>query len=139
MENTLHATSQSGIPAMPKPGRPVLEKCVVPVAPTCFLLLANAQTRTRTPDSIAVLSDYLREIVKTYHAYGAANLTFIISDLHALQHGGFFMPDNQRAMVGELPIELRYLFASESGVVQCTSSSRTLTYWAKYFAKEGAR
>ena len=139
MENTLHATSQSGIPAMPKPGRPVLEKCVVPVAPTCFLLLANAQTRTRTPDSIAVLSHYLREIVKTYHAYGAANLTFIISDLHALQLGGFFLPDNQRALVGGLPIELRYLFASESGVVQCTSSSRTLTYWAKYLAKEGAR
>lgn len=139
METTLHPTSQSGIPAMPKPGRPVLEKCVVPVAPTCFVLLANAQTRTRTPDSIAMLSHYLREIVKTYHAYGAANLTFIISDLHALQHGGFFLPDNQRALVGGLPIELRYLFASESGVVQCTSSSRTLTYWAKYFAKEGAR
>ena len=139
MENTLHATSQSGIPAMPKPGRPVLEKCVVPVAPTCFLLLANAQTRTRTPESIAVLSDYLREIVNTYHAFGAANLTFIISDLHALQHGGFFLPDSQRALVGGLPIELRYLFASESGVVQCTSSSRTLAYWAKYLAKEGVR
>ena len=139
METTLHATSQSGIPAMPKPGRPVLEKCVVPVAPTCFLLLANAQTRTRTPDSIAVLSDYLREIVKTYHAFGAANLTFIISDLQALQLGGFFMPENQRALVGNLAIELRYLFASESGVVHSSSSSRTLTYWAKYFAKEGAR
>ncbi|TNC77530.1 hypothetical protein FHI69_09350 [Janthinobacterium lividum] len=135
METTLHAA----IPAMPRPGRPALEKCVVPVAPTCFLLLANAQTCTRTPDSIAVLSDYLREVVKTYHAYGAANLTFIISDLHALQHGGFFLPENQRFLVGALPIELRYLFASESGVVQCSSSSRTLTYWAKYLAKEGAR
>jgi len=139
MENTLHATSQSGIPAMPKPGRPALEKCVVPVAPTCFLLLANDQTRTRTPDSIAVLSDYLREIVKTYHAFGAANLTFIISDLQALQYGGFFMPENQRALVGDMAIELHYLFASELGVVHSSSSSRTLTYWAKYFAKEGAR
>ena len=139
MENTLHATSHADIPAMPKPGRPALEKCVVPVAPTCFLLQANAQTRTRAPDSIAVLSSYLREIVKTYHAYGAANLTFIISDLQALQNGGFFLPESQRALVDGLPIELRYLFASESGVVQCTSSSRTLTYWAKYFAKEGAR
>lgn len=140
MENTLHATSHADIPAMPKPGRPALEKCVVPVAPTCFLLLANAQTRTRTPDSIAVLSDYLREIVKTYHAYGAANLTFIISDLQALQHGGFFLPDNQRAMVGELPIVLCYMFASEAGVVYSSNNSlRTLTYWAKYFAKKGAR
>ena len=139
MENTLHATSHADIPAMPKPGRPALEKCVVPVAPTCFLLQANAQTRTRAPDSIAVLSSCLREIVKTYHAYGAANLTFIISDLQALQNGGFFLPESQRALVDGLPIELRYLFASESGVVQCTSSSRTLTYWAKYLAKEGAR
>ena len=135
METTLHAA----IPEMPKPGRPALEKCVVPIAPTCFLLLANAQTRIRTPESIAVLSDFLREIVKTYHVYGAANLTFIISDLQALQHAGFFLHANQRALVGDLPIELRYLFASESGVVQCTSSSRTLTYWAKYLAKEGAR
>ena len=139
METTLHTNSHADIPPMPKPGRPALEKCVVPIAPTCFLLLANAQTRTRTPDSIAVLSDYLREIVKTYHAYGAANLTFIISDLQALQHGGFFLPDSQRALVDGLAIELRYLFASDSGVVQCSSSSRTLIYWAKYFAKEGAR
>ncbi|AYM75470.1 hypothetical protein D9M09_06410 [Janthinobacterium agaricidamnosum] len=138
MENTLHATRPADIPAMPKPGRPALEKCVVPIAPTCFLLLANAQTRTRTPDSIAVLSDYLREIVKTYHAFGAANLTFIISDLQALQLGGFFTPENQRALVGDMAIELHYLFASESGVVHSSSSSRTLTYWAKYFAKEGA-
>ena len=59
--------------------------------------------------------------------------------LHALQLGGFFLPDNQRALVGELPIELRYLFASESGVTHSSSSSRTLAYWAKYFAKEGTR
>ena len=139
METMLHVADRADTPAMPKPGRPALEKCVVPVAPTCFLLLANAQTRIRTPESIVVLSDYLREIVKTYHAYGAANLTFIVSDLQALQLGGFFLPANQRALVGELPIELRYLFASESGVVHSSSSSHTLTYWAKYFAKEGTR
>jgi len=139
METMLHVTAPADTPAMPKPGRPALEKCVVPVAPTCFLLLANAQTRIRTPESIVVLSDYVREIVKTYHAYGAANLTFIISDLQALQLGGFFLPDNQRTLFGELSIELRYLFATESGVTHSSSSSRTLAYWAKYFAKEETR
>ncbi|MCC7681045.1 hypothetical protein [Janthinobacterium sp. FW305-128] len=133
MENTLHATSHADNSPAPTTPRPALQKCVVPVAPTCFLLHANAGT------SVKELSAYIREIAKTYHAYGAVNLTFIISDPHALQHGGFFLPDSQRALVGGLPIELRYLFASESGVVQCTSSSRTLTYWAKYFAKKGAR
>ncbi|MGX9777067.1 hypothetical protein ACWYXN_26670 [Janthinobacterium aestuarii] len=133
MENTLHATSHADNFPAPATPRPHLQKCVVPVAPTCFLLDASAGA------DIGALSAYIREIAKTYHAYGAANLTFIISDLHALQLGGFFMPYSQRGLVDGLPIELRYLFASESGVVQCTSSSRTLTYWAKYFAKEGAR
>ncbi|MGK5059019.1 hypothetical protein ACQ4WY_19005 [Janthinobacterium sp. LB2P49] len=135
MEITLHATSHANLSPAPATPRPALQKCVVPVAPTCFLLQAHAGTSA----SIGKLSEYLREIVKTYHTYGAANLTFIASDLQALQHGGFFLSDNQRALVGGLPIELRYMFASESGVVQCTSSSRTLTYWAKYFAKEGTR
>ena len=133
METTLHATSHADnipAPATPRPG---LQKCVVPVAPTCFLLHASAGA------SVADLSAYIRELAKTYHAYGAANITFIISDLHALQLGGFFLPDSQRGLVDGLPIGLRYLFASESGVVQCTSSSRTLTYWAKYLTKEGAR
>ncbi|MCA1862928.1 hypothetical protein JAB5_33200 [Janthinobacterium sp. HH103] len=133
METTLHATSHADNSLAPGAARPTLQKCLVPVAPTCFLLQAC------TGADIEALSAYIREIVKTYHAYGSANLTFIISDLHALQHGGFFLPDSQRTLVGGLPIELRYLFASESGVVQCTSSSRTLTYWAKYLAKEGAR
>ena len=133
METTLHATSHAHHFAAPCVARPALQKCVVPVAPTCFLLDA------RSGASIAELSAYIFEVAKTYHAYGATNLTFIISDLHALQHGGFFLPENQRFLVGGLPIELRYLFASESGVVQCSSSSRTLTYWAKYLAKEGAR
>ncbi|WP_426054700.1 hypothetical protein [Janthinobacterium sp. PSPC2-1] len=133
MENTLHATSHADKSMASSTIRPTLQNCIVPVAPTCFLLQTSAGI------SIAALTAHIHEIAKTYHAYGAANLTFIISDLHALQHGGFFLPDSQRALVGNLPIELRYLFASESGVVQCTSSSRTLTYWAKYFAKEGAR
>jgi hypothetical protein len=132
MENTLHATSHADNSPAPDAARPALQKCVVPVAPTCFLLHASADA------DISALSTYIHEIAKTYHAYGAANLTFIVSDLPALQQGGFFLPDSQRALVGGLPIELRYLLASESGVVQCTSSSRTLTYWAKYFAKEGA-
>ncbi|QDG73504.1 hypothetical protein [Janthinobacterium tructae] len=134
MENTLHATSHADNSPAPNTARPALQKCVVPVAPTCFLLHANAGT------SVKELSAYIREVAKTYHAYGAANITFIISDLHALQLGGFFMPDNQRAMVGELPIVLCYMFASEAGVVYSSNNSlRTLTYWAKYFAKEWAR
>lgn len=133
METTLHATSNAHHFPAPCMARQALQKCVVPVAPTCFLLHASAGA------SVADLSAYIRELAKTYHAYGAANLTFIVSDLHALQHGGFFLPDSQRSLVDGLPIELRYLFASESGVVQCTSSSRTLTYWAKYLSKEGAR
>ena len=133
METTIYAASQADYSTAPGTPRPAMQKCLVPVAPTCFLLDVSAGA------NIADLCAYIREIAKTYHAYGAANLTFIISDLHALQHGGFFLPDSQRALVGGLPIELRYLFASESGVVQCTNSSRTLTYWAKYFAKEGAR
>ena len=133
METTLHATSHADHSLAPTTARPAQKKCLVPVAPTCFLLHASADA------DISALSACIREVAKTYHAYGAANITFIISDLHALQHGGFFLPDSQRALVGSLPIELRYLFASESGVVQCTSSSRTLTYWAKYLAKEGAR
>jgi hypothetical protein len=134
METTLHVTTHADkSPASATP-HPTLQKCVVPVAPTCFLLHANPGT------SIGELSAYIREIAKTYHAYGAANLTFIISDLHALQLGGFFMPDNQRAMVSELPIVLCYMFASEAGVVYSSNNSlRTLTYWAKYFAKEWAR
>jgi len=134
MEITLHAASQADYSTAPAAPRPALQKCVVPVAPTCFLLHASADA------DIGVLSAYIREIAKTYHAYGAANITFIISDLHALQLGGFFMPDNQRAMVGELPIVLCYMFASEAGVVYSSNNSlRTLTYWAKYFAKEWAR
>lgn len=133
METTLHATSHTDHSPAEATPRPHLQKCVVPVAPTCFLLHAGAGANV--PD----LSAYIREVAKTYQAYGATNLTFIISDLHVLQLGGFFLPDNQRALVGDLAVELRYLFASESGVVQCTSSSRTLTYWATCFAKEGAR
>ena len=133
MEITLHAASQADYSTAPAVPRPALQKCVVPVAPTCFLLHASAAA------NIADLCAYIREIARTYHAYGAANLTFIISDAQPLQVLGFFSPANQRALADSLPIELRYLFASESGVVQCTSSSRTLTYWAKYFAKEGAR
>jgi len=133
METTLHATCHADKAPAPDTALLALQKCVVPVAPTCFLLYANAST------SIGELSAYIRDVAKTYHAYGAANITFIISDLYALQLGGFFMPDNQRALVNDLAIELHYLFASESGVVQCSSSSRTLTYWAKYLAKEGAR
>ena len=133
METTLHATSHADKSMESSTTRPTLQDCIIPVAPTCFLLQASAGI------GIAALTAHIHEIARTYHAYGAANLTFIVSDLQALQHDGFFSPDNQRALVGNLPIELRYLFASESGVVQCTNSSRTLTYWAKYFAKEGAR
>jgi hypothetical protein len=133
MENTLHASINADKSPAPATPRPAPQKCVEPVAPTCFLLDVSAGA------NIADLCAYIREIAMTYHAYGAANLTFIISDAQPLQLFGFFSPANQRALADSLLIELRYLFASESGVVQCTSSSRTLTYWAKYFAKEGAR
>ena len=133
MENTICAASQADYSTAPGTPRPAMQKCLVPVAPTCFLLDVSAGA------NIADLCAYIREIARTYHAYGAANLTFIISDMQPLQLFGFFSPANQRALADSLPIELRYLFASESGVVQCSSSSRTLTYWAKYLAKEGAR
>ena len=133
METTIYAASQADYSTAPGTPRPAMQKCLVPVAPTCFLLDVSAGA------NIADLCAYIREIARTYHAYGAANLTFIISDAQPLQLFGFFSRANQRALADSLPIELRYLFASESGAVQCTSSSRTLTYWAKYFAKEGAR
>lgn len=101
METTLYATSHADNSPAPSAALPAPQKCVVPVAPTCFLLHASAGA------DIEALSSYIREIAKTYHAYGAANITFIISDLHALQLGGFFSPDSQRALVDGLPIELR--------------------------------
>jgi hypothetical protein len=96
------------------------------VAPTCFLLHASAGA------SISELSAYIHEIAKTYQAYGAANLTFIISDAQALQLGGFFTLENQRALVGNLSLEMRYLFASEEGTT-------ALSYWGEGMAKAGAR
>jgi len=133
METTLYATSQTAPSTAQQPARPALEKCVVPVAPTCFLLHASAGV------DIGALSAYIREIARTYHAYGAASLTFIISDAQALQHAGFFSPDNQRALVDSLPIELRYLFASEAGATYVGETGRTLPYWGEYFSKAGAR
>ena len=126
METTLHATSHADKSPAPATLRPALQQCVMPVAPTCFLLHATAGT------SVAELSAYIREIAKTYHAYGAANLTFIISDAQALQLGGFFTSENQRALVGSLPLEMRYLFASEKGTT-------ALSYWGEGMAKVGAR
>ena len=133
METMLYATSHADNSPAPGAALLALQKCVVAVAPTCFLLHASAGA------DIGALAAHIREIAQTYHASGAAHLTLIISDLHALQLGGFFLPDSQRGLVDGLPIELHYLFASGSGVVHCSCSSRTLTYWAKYFAKEGAR
>ncbi|MDN2703469.1 hypothetical protein O0881_15870 [Janthinobacterium sp. SUN100] len=133
MENTLHATSDADKSMASSTIRPTLQNCIVPVAPTCFLLQASAGI------GIAALSARIHEIAKTYHAYGAANLTFIISDAQALNVAGFFTPEHQRVLLGDLAIDLRYLFASELGVVPYISSLRTQTDWAKYFPKEGAR
>lgn len=133
METTLHAAchaDNSPAPAMP---RPALQKCVVPVAPTCFLLHAGAGI------GIAALTAYIHEIAKTYHAYGAANLTFIVSDAQALERDGFFAPPKQRALVGKLPIEVNYIFANEAGSLHCCGASHTLPYWAEHFLKPGAR
>lgn len=131
MENTLHATSHIDNSLATDTTRQSLQKCVEPVAPTCFLLHVHTD--------IGGLTTYIHEIAKTYHAYGATNLTFIVSNAQALSVAGFFTPDHQRVLLGDLEIDLRYLFASESGVVPYISSSRTLTDWAKYFPKNGAR
>ncbi|OHV94934.1 hypothetical protein AKG95_21795 [Janthinobacterium lividum] len=133
METTLHASSHADhSPALATP-RPALQQCVVPVAPACFLLQASAGA------SIDALSYSVHQIAKTYHAFGAANLTFIISDAQALNVAGFFTPAHQRVLVGGLPIELHYMFASEHGVRHCNGASRTLSYWAEYFSTQGAR
>ena len=131
METTLHASSHADhSPALATP-RPALQQCVVPVAPACFLLQASAGA------SIDALSYSVHQIAKTYHAFGAANLTFIISDAQALNVAGFFTPAHQRVLVGGLPIELHYMFATEQGVRHSNGSSRTLSYWAEYFSKQG--
>ena len=70
MENTLHAASHADQSMASRTIRPTLQNCIVPVAPTCFLLQASAGI------GIAALTAYIHEIAKTYHAYGAANLTF---------------------------------------------------------------
>lgn len=133
MESTLYAKSLINMCAMPNNVPPAPEKCVVPVAPTCFLLLSPPGT------SIGALSVYIHEIAKTYHAYGAENLTFIISDARALQLGGFFTPENDRALVGNLPIELHYLFVSEAGGAHVIGPGRKLCNRDEYVAKAGAR
>lgn len=126
METTLHATSHADKSMAPSTIRPALQNCIVPVAPTCFLLQASAGI------GIAALTAYIHEIAKTYHAYGAANLTFIVSDAQSLQLGGFFTSENQRVLVSNLPLEMRYLFASEEGTT-------ALCYWGEGMAKVGAR
>jgi hypothetical protein len=133
MENTLHATKQAGFLPAPGKAHPAPEQCVVPVAPACFLLQASAGA------SIDALSYSVHQIAKTYHAFGATNITFIISDAKALNVAGFFTPAHQRVLVGGMPIELHYMFASEHGVRHCNGSSRTLSYWAEYFSTQGAR
>ncbi|AYM75178.1 hypothetical protein D9M09_04710 [Janthinobacterium agaricidamnosum] len=133
MENTLHATRHADQSMAPSTIRPALQNCIVPVAPTCFLLQASAGI------GIAALTAHIHEIAKTYHAYGAANLTFIVSDGQALERDGFFAPAKQRALVGKLPIEVNYIFATEAGSRHCCGASHTLPYWAEHFLKAGAR
>ena len=133
MENTLHATSHADQSMASNTIRPTLQNCILPVAPTCFLLQAGAGI------GIAALTARIHEIAKTYHAYGAANLTFIVSDAQALERDGFFTPAKQRALVGKLPIEVNYIFATEAGSRHCCGTSHTLPYWAEHFLKAGAR
>ena len=133
METTLHATSHANHSPAPATPRPAQQQCIVPVAPTCFLLDVSAGA------NIADLCAYIREIARTYHAYGAANLTFIVSDAQALERDGFFAPAKQRALVGKLPIEVNYIFATEAGSRHCCGASHTLPYWAEHFLKAGAR
>ena len=133
MENTLHATSHADKSMASSTIRLTSQNCLVPVAPTCFLLQASAGI------GIAALTAHIQEIAKTYHAYGAANLTFIVSDAQALEREGFFAPAKQRALVGKLPIEVNYIFANEAGSRHCFGASHTLPYWAEHFLKAGAR
>ncbi|MEX0144859.1 hypothetical protein MRBLMS1_005796 [Massilia sp. LMS1-1-1.1] len=133
METTLHATSHADQSMASSTIRPTLQNCIVSVAPTCFLLQAGADI------GIAALTAHIHEIAKTYHAYGAANLTFIVSDAQALERDGFFAPAKQRALVGKLPIEVNYIFATEAGSRHCCGASHTLPYWAEHFLKAGAR
>ena len=133
MENTLHAASHADQSMASSTTRPTLQNCVVPVAPTCFLL------QTSDGIGIAALTAHIHEIAKTYHAFGAANLTFIVSDAQALEREGFFAPAKQRALVGKLAIEVNYLFATETGSRHCCGTSHTLPYWAEHFLKPGAR
>ena len=133
METTLHATSHADKSMASSTIRPTLQNCIVPVAPTCFLLQASAGI------GIAALTAHIHEIAKTYHAYGAANLTFIVSDAQALERDGFFAPAKQRALVGKLPIKVNYIFANEAGSRHCCGVSHTLPYWAEHFLKPGAR
>ena len=133
METTIYAASQADYSTAPAAPRTARQQCVVPVAPACFLLQASAGS------SIDALSYSVHQIAKTYHAFGAANVTFIISDAQALNVAGFFTPAHQRVLVGGLPIELHYMFATEQGVRHSNGSSRTLSYWAEYFSKQGTR
>lgn len=133
METTLHATRHADKSMASSTIRPTLQNCIVPVAPTCFLLQAGAGI------GIAALTARIHEIAKTYHAYGAANITFIVSDAAALERDGFFAPAKQRALVCKLPIEVNYLFANEAGSRHCCGASHTLPYWAEHFLKAGAR
>ena len=133
MENTLHATCHADQSMASSTIRPTLQNCVVPVAPTCFLLQAGAGI------GITALTAHIHEIAKTYHTYGATNLTFIVSDAQALERDGFFAPAKQRALVGKLPIEVNYIFATEGGSRHCCGALHTLPYWAEHFLKSGAR
>jgi hypothetical protein len=133
METTLHATSHADQSMTSSTIRPTLQNCIVPVAPTCFLLQGSAGI------GVAALTARIHEIATTYHAYGAANLTFIVSDGRELERDGFFAPAKQRALAGKLPIELNYIFANEAGSRHCSGTSHTLPYWAEHFLKAGAR
>lgn len=133
METTLHATSHADNSIPSSTIQATLQNCIVPVAPTCFLLQASAGI------GIAALTAHIHEIAKTYHAYGAANLTFIVSDAQVLERDGFFAPAKQRALIGKLPIEVNYIFANEAGSRHCCGASHTLPYWAEHFLKAGTR
>ncbi|AYM78609.1 hypothetical protein D9M09_24515 [Janthinobacterium agaricidamnosum] len=129
MQNSLQAASAA--PLRPTCGTncPTLAQCVIPVAPTCFLLQPGSET------DIGALTNYLHVVANTCHTFGARNLTFIVSDEWALQLAGFFDAANQRKLIGDLPIEIRFLFASNDGAFVWGSSELTAHYLAKYFVK----
>lgn len=109
------------------------ENSIISLAPTIFALQFVSES------CLEQLIDGIHEIAQTSHANAAVNFTFIIAyaDLHALHLDNFFDLDIQRKLIGDLPIEIRYLLASEDGTLHFFHGpSHLLSYVGKYLTKK---